>query len=84
MRCRKTPTITTVSINSLEKTKTNPDIDRENVQVLGEVAVQYGSGYRSSTKNKYFCWMRIFGSKTKRCRVFVMKLVDMPVQDTSV
>lgn len=67
-------------INGLEKTERDPNINGENVEVAGKVAVEDGTRDRTRAEDKHFCRVGIFGSKTKRCRVLVVKLVNMLVQ----
>lgn len=69
-----------MSIDSLEETKRNPNVDRKNVQVTSIPAVQDGSSNGTSTKNEDFGRVGIFSSKTERCRILVMNLVNMLVQ----
>jgi hypothetical protein len=65
-------TVSGVRIDGLEETKGDPNVNREDVQVLGELAVQQRSENRSCSENHYFERMRILCSKAERSRVFMM------------
>lgn len=67
-------------INGLEQTERDPDVNSENVEVAGEVAVKDGTSDRTSAEDKYLGRVGILGSKTKRSRVLVVNLVNMLVQ----
>ena len=67
-------------IDGLEETKGDPNVNRDEVHVLGELAIQQRSENRSRSKDHYFKWMRILRSKTKRCGVFMVKFVDVLVE----
>ena len=71
-------------IDGLEETKGDPNVNRDDVQVLSVLAVQQRSENRSCSENHNFKWMRILRSKTKRSRVFMMQLVDVLVEQGSV
>lgn len=73
-----------MSIDSLEETKRDPNVDSENVQVTSVPAVQDRSSNSTSAKNEDFSRVGIFSSKTERCRILVMNLVNMLVQRASV
>lgn len=72
-------TITAVSIDRLEKTKRDPDVDGKDMQVPHEVAVQQWSSNRASTEDGDLSGMGIFSCKTERCRIFVVNFVNVLV-----
>jgi hypothetical protein len=77
------PTVTTVSIDGLEETKRNPNVDRKNVQVTRVPAVQYRSSNGTSAKDENFSRVGIFGGEPKRCRILVVELVNVFIKYAS-
>jgi hypothetical protein len=61
-----------VRINGLKETKGDPNVNRKDVQVLGELAVQQRPENRSCSENHYFERMRVLRSKAEWGRVFMM------------
>lgn len=76
--------VTRVSINSLEKTEHDPDIDGQDVQVLGESAKGEGTTDGTSTENENLERVGVLGSETKGSRIFVVLLVNVLVKRTPV
>ena len=68
-----------MSIDSLEKTESDPNVHGYNVEVGREVAVENGSTKGSDTEDHDFSGVSIFRSETERCRVFVMNFVNVLV-----
>ncbi len=68
-----------MSIDGLEKSQRNPDIDSQDVEVLSEVAVKERSCDRAGSKDSNFSGVRVLRSKAKRSRILVVDLVDMLV-----
>ena len=71
-----------MGINSLEEPQGNPGINGDDVQVVGQVAVQQRATNGTSAENEDLSGVRIFGSETEGCRVLVVNLVDMSVKGT--
>ena len=69
-------------VDGLEKTKGDPNVDSEDVQVAAEHAVEDGAKDSSSSKDEYLCWMRILSSQPEGSGVLVMDFVNMLVQRT--
>jgi hypothetical protein len=53
------------------------------VEITSECSIEDGAGDGASSKNEDFGRVCIFSSKTEGCRVLVVELVDMLVEDTS-
>jgi len=66
-----------VRINGLEETKGDPNVHSDDVQVLGELAVQQRPDNRSCSEYHHFKRVRVFRSQAKRRRVFMVQLVDV-------
>ena len=75
-----THTIAAVSINGLEETEDDPQVDGHNVEVLGEVAVEEGSSNGACAENGDLDRVSVFSSQAERCRVLVVELVDIAVK----
>jgi len=73
-----------VSIDSLEETEDDPNVHGENMEVASANDVENRTGDRSSTKDKDFSWMGVFGSKAEGSRVFMVNFVDVLVHGTPV
>ena len=73
-------TITTVSINSLEETEGDPDVDGDNVEVVTERAVEDRAADRTSAEDHDLRGVRVLSREPKRCRVLVVDLVDVLVE----
>ena len=71
-----------MSINSLEKTKHDPDVDSNDMQVPHKVAVQQRSTHRTHTEDGDFGGMSKFSCKAKGCRILMVHFVDVFVEDT--
>ena len=67
-------------INSLEQTKRDPNINGEDVKVARKVAIKHGTCDGTRAKDKHLCRVGVLGSQAKRCRVLVVKLVNILVQ----
>ena len=59
-------------IDGLKETKGDPDVNREDVQVLGVLAVQQRPENRSCAENHHFERMRVLRSNAEWGRVFMM------------
>jgi len=68
-----------VSIDSLEQSQHDPNIDSDDVQVRGEEAVGERAKNRASAKDEYFSRVSVFSRQAKRCGVFVVNLVNVLV-----
>ena len=55
-----------MSIDSLEKTESNPNVHGYNVEVGREVAVEDGATKSTDTKNHNFSGVSVFRSETER------------------
>jgi hypothetical protein len=73
-----------VCVDGLEETQGDPDVDSENVEVLGKVAVKQGSSDRARAKDEDFSGVSVLGGKTERRRILVVDFVDVLVESTSV
>lgn len=73
-----------MSVDCLPKTKSDPNVDGEDVKVIPEYSVQEWSRDRSLRKDQNFKRMGIFGGDTNRSRELVVKLVNVLVQWTKV
>jgi len=73
-----------VRVDGLEETKGDPNVNRNDVQVLSELAVQQRPENRSCSENHHFERMRVLRSKTERSRVFMMQLVDVLIEQGGV
>lgn len=76
--------ISRVSIDGLEETKGDPNVNRDDVQVLSEFAVQQRPENRSRSENHHFERMRVLCSKTERSRIFMVQLVDVLIEQGGV
>ena len=72
-----TRTISAVRVDRLEQTERDPNIDSEDVKVARKVAVEDGTSDRTSAKDEHLGRVRVLGSKTKRCRILVVQLVNV-------
>lgn len=77
-------TVTAVSIDSLEETEDDPQIHGGDVQVASEEAVDQGTEDSSSTQDEHLSRVSILGSQTEWCRVLVVDLMNVLVEDTGV
>lgn len=73
------PTIAAVGVNSLEKTKCNPYVNTDDMQIAREKAIYQGTKDGSSTKNEDLSRMSVLCSQAKGRRIFVVDFVDMLV-----
>lgn len=69
-----------MSIHSLVKTQADPDVDRDDMQVLGQVAVQKRTADGTRSKDKNLKRVGKLGGETERCAVSVVELVDVTIQ----
>lgn len=76
--------IAAVRIDGLEEAERDPHVHSEDVKVLGEVAVQQGPEDGACAEDGNFGGMRVFCSESEGGRVFVVNLVNVLVQNTSV
>lgn len=67
-------------IDGLEETKGDPNVDRDDVHVLSDLAVQQRPENRSCSENHHFERMRVLRSKAERSGVFMVQLVDMLIE----
>jgi len=74
--------VSRMGINGLEKTKGDPDVHREDVEVLGKEAVEEGASEGAGSKNEDLGGVSVFSSKTEGSGVLVVDLVDMLVEGT--
>ena len=77
-------TISRVGIDRLEKTESDPYVDGDDMQVWFKPAPEQRSDNGSGTEDHDFERMGIFRSQTERRRVFVVELVNVPVEDGGV
>jgi len=73
--------VTAVGIDGLEETERNPDVHCHDVEVLGDGTPENGATNTSETENHDLDGGGIFSSKTERCRVLVVNLVDVFVEE---
>lgn len=71
-------------VDSLEEAEGYPDVNREDMQVAREVAIENRACNCSCAENENFSGVRIFCSKAERRRVLVMDLVNVLIEHTSV
>jgi hypothetical protein len=57
--------VTRVGIDRLEQAEDDPDVDRENVKILGDGDPENGRSYGSEAKSHDFNGRCVFGSKTE-------------------
>lgn len=73
-----------VCINCLEKTKNDPAVHCQDVEVLGDTAEDDGSTNGTETEEHDFDWRSILGSESKGSRVLVVDLMDHLVKRSPV
>jgi len=56
-----------VCVDGLKQMERDPDVDSEDVEVLGKIAVEDGSGNRTSGKDEHLGRVGVLGNKTKGC-----------------
>lgn len=76
--------VTTVRIDGLEKTKDDPDVHSEDVEVTTDGSPHNGYANRAETKDHNFDGRGVLGGHTEGCRVLVVNLVNMLVEWTPV
>jgi hypothetical protein len=69
-----------VRVDGLEKAEDDPEVDGDDVEVLGEVAVDEGAENGACAEDENLSGMGVFSGKTEGRRVLVMDLVDVSVQ----
>lgn len=69
-----------MSIDSLEQAKRDPSVNREDVQVLRNVAVKQRSTDCAHPKYENLKRMRVLGGKAEGSRVLVVDLVNVLVE----
>ena len=74
--------VTGVSVNGLEEPHGDPDVDSQDVKVLGKSAEEERSADGTSSENEDFERMSVLSGETKGRREFVMLLVDVLVEWT--
>lgn len=67
-------------VDGLEETKDDPDVDGEDVQVLGKVAPEQRTADGSSAEDEHFSRVSVLGSEAKRRRVLVVQLMNVLVE----
>lgn len=67
-------------VDSLEQPERDPNVHGENVQVLGDVAVQERSANGASSQNQNLGGMSVLGGQTKGSAVLVVDLVNVLVE----
>ena len=77
-------TITAMRVDGLEETKGDPNIHGKDVEVPREVAIEERSQNCACSQNHNLSGVGILCSETERCRVLVVDLVNVLVQDTGV
>jgi len=77
-------TITAMRVDGLEKTKGDPNIHGKDVEVPREVAIEKRTQNCARSQNQNLSGVGILCSKTEGCRVLVVDLVNVLVQDTRV
>ena len=73
-------TVTAVRIDGLEETEGDPDVDRDDVEVVAERAVEDGAADRTSAEDHDLRGVRVLSREPERCRVLVVDLVDVLVE----
>lgn len=63
----KVHTVSTVSIDGLEEAEHDPEVDGDDVQVRGEVAVQEGAEDGACAQDEDFSGVCVLGRKTEWC-----------------
>jgi hypothetical protein len=72
--------VTGVGIDGLEQAEDDPDVDGEDVKILGDGDPQNGRSYGSETKSHDFDGRGVFGGESEGRRVLVVNLVHVLVQ----
>jgi hypothetical protein len=73
-----------VRIDGLEEAEQNPDVHGENVEVSREITVQQRARDGACSKDHDLGGVGVFSGKAEGCRVLVMDLVDVLVQNSGV
>lgn len=73
-----------VRINRLEQTQNDPDVHRDDMQVLGDGAQQERSTNRAETEDQHLERVRVLGSKAEWRAELVVDLVDVLVENAVV
>ena len=68
-----------MSIDSLEQSQHDPNVDRDDVQVRGEEAVGERAKNRASAKDEHFSGVSVFSSEAEWCGVLVVNLMNVLV-----
>lgn len=76
--------VTRMSIDGLEKSEDDPDVDRDDVKVRSDEAVEEGTADGAHTEDEDFEGVSVFGGESEGCRVLVVHLVDVLVERTVV
>ncbi len=71
-------------VDGLEETESDPDVDRENVEVTAEHSVEDRAEDGTSAQDKHLSGMRVLSSKTKGRRVLMVDLVYVLVERSPV
>ena len=71
-------------VDGLEETKSDPNIHGKDVEVPREVAIEKRTHNCARSQNHNLSRVGILCSKTEGCRVLVVDLVNVLVQDTLV
>ena len=69
-----------MSIDGLEESEGDPDVHREDMKVATECTVQERAGDRARAENHDLSRVSVLRSKTERCRVLVVDLVNVLVK----
>jgi len=69
-----------VSVNSLEQPQRYPDVHRQDVQILGQVAVKERSANRTRAQSERLQRMRELSGQAEWSRVFMMQFVNAFVE----
>jgi len=69
-----------MGINGLEQPKNNPNIDSENMKILGEHTPQHWHTNGAKTKSHNLDRRSVLGSETEGRRICVMNLVDVFIE----
>ena len=73
-------TVAGVRVNGLEETEGDPDVDRDDMEVVAERAVEDGAADRTSAEDHDLRGVRVLSREPERCRVLVVDLVDVLVE----
>ena len=70
-----------MSVNSLEQTECDPDVDGKDMEVAGEIAPQNRTSNGARAKNHDLSRVGVLGSEPERCGVLMVDFMDMLVEE---